>query len=601
MKIQKNGRPVSKFKTFLANGMQPWDEQPCSSVVLSPRNPSWNDFGNQVLADIRIKVSESEKLELIGFVIPLSGDAVPRAKTSFYSWVVDLEKRATSPLIPENLHASEFLTLLDDDETYRKLALWAGSLEIRLGILEATKDINLARVSSGSSDVINKIIQEDTFALGVMRYNSAYRAFAKGARFVLREVQPSINDARLDINVHCQLKGFDESHVAKFIFAGKPKLVSDRVQVLIGKNGTGKSQFLNQMIGSLALHADGSGAEVFEDLPNDQFSATAADWQAVPNSVLVFSTDDQNLFPRKARFDAALDYWYFSLASKGDQAQLLHQEPQALGRALRDLIRDESELLGQRRFEIFRDIMNPVLPLSLIHLPLKKIPKKVSGCFHDLGGLVWMPLEKVPSSEQALLYLAAAIDTSRDLALIDEGREIFPPSSGQRVYLRFATLALSVISQGSMIIFDEPETHLHPNFISEFMKLLHDLLTATNSIAVVATHSPYVVREVPTVCVHVVAREGNAPTVGSVHLKTLGASISSISDAVFGDAAATKFHRIVAEKLSKEGKKISDDKAKRVNWLLKNFGDELNAEMLSTIRFLMERNVNDEEAVDDDA
>ena len=133
------------------------------------------------------------------------------------------------------------------------------------------------------------------------------------------------------------------------------------------------------------------------------------------------------------------------------------------------------------------------------------------------------------------------------------------------------------------------------------MSLLHDLLTATNSIALIATHSPYVVREVPTSCVHVVSRESDTPSIGSVHLKTLGASVSSISDAVFGDAAATKFHRKVAVALSRQGKKASTSEAGRVSWLLENFGEELNAEMLSTIRFLMSSDSQSDSTEEQDA
>lgn len=602
MNASKKSREEIAFETFLARSLPSLNNQPLQSIVISPKNPTWNDFGNQILADIRIKDNKSRTLQLIGFVMPLSQDEGQFFKKSFYSWVTNLEERANSQLISQAFHESAFMSLLDDDQSYRKLAQWCGSLEMRVNILTATNDINLARsLKVDGEELIEKIVQDDVFKLGVMRSSSAYRAFAKGGRFILRNINPWIEDARFDINIDVNLKGFDQAHVAKFIFSGKPTIVSDRVQVFIGKNGTGKSQLLNQLIGSLALSVDGSGAEVFDDKQNHIFFDDAADWKKFPNSVLVFSTDYNDIFPRNVRFDAALDYWYFSLASQVERVKNIDQGSLSLSRALLDLIRDESQILGKRRFKIFEKIINGILPLSQIHLPLKRNQNNVPHHLRDSSGLEWFSLEYLPSSEQALLHIAAAVDISRDLALIDENGKLFPPSSGQRVFLRFVTLALSVISQGSMIVIDEPETHLHPNLISEFMKLLHELLTATSSIAVVATHSPYVVREVPTVCVHVVVREGNTPSIGSVHLKTLGASVSSISDAVFGDAAATKFHRVVAERLSKEGKNISNGESERVNWLLSNFGSELNSEMLSTIRFLMERDINDSESADNNA
>ena len=95
------------------------------------------------------------------------------------------------------------------------------------------------------------------------------------------------------------------------------------------------------------------------------------------------------------------------------------------------------------------------------------------------------------------------------------------------------------------------------------------------------------VREVPSICVHVVRVEGNAPEIGGVHLKTLGASVSSISDAVFSDSTAARFHYVIARELAKQAKEHVGTEAQRVAWLVKTFGDELNTEMLSAIRFEM--------------
>lgn len=579
---------MARFKTFVARRRPAWSALPASSVVLVPSNPTWNDFGKQVLATINIKDAQSRTLTLDGFVIALTGDPATPTRSSFFDWVVELQQQQDRP-VPADFDEPAFLTLLSDDRTYRALAEWAGSRKQRHAILLAINDINLARVAhSIPRDLIDQVTADETFTLGVMRSSSAYRAFAKGARYVSREPQPWIEDARLDFVANVRLKGFDAHHAVEFTFEGTPSIVSDRVHVLIGKNGTGKSQLLNQLVGSLALNSDSSNSDVFPDKSNSLYAASAASWHAIPNSVLVFSTDDEHVFPREVRLDAPLDYWHFSLASRAIDEPSLDPNTLPLGRALLDLIRDDAELNEKRRFRIFRDIVDPVLPLSRIHLPLRSAPRKVSGVVEDESGQLWLSLADVPRGEQALLYLAAAVDTTCDIALMDSA-QVFPPSSGQRVFLRFATLALCAISQGSLLILDEPETHLHPNFISEFMTLLHDLLTATSSIALIATHSPYVVREVPTACVHVVRRQGNTPSIGDVYLKTLGASVSSISDAVFGDASATKFHRILAQKMSKEGMEVSANEVERVAWLLATYGEDLNAEMLSTIRFLMSR------------
>lgn len=566
-------------------------EQPPGSILICPNNPTWNDFGFQVRATLIVKPSDDRtSLTLGAFVLPLeSGKGSPVAR-SLSTWIPSQIPSENASLFqaPENAELA-FVTLLSDDGAYRDLAGWCTSLEDRLAVLFAINDINLARVQQTiPREEVKRITSTEAFTLGVMRSSSAYRAYSKGARYITRKVPPWIDDSRQDFKVSVQLNGFDEPHITAFGFSASPRLVSDRIHVLIGKNGTGKSQLLNQIIGSLALKADDSESEVFLDKINASFKVDAVSDLRLPNAVLVFSADEEGPFPTKARLDTPLDYSYFCLSAKSVPRSTDLEEKLPLGRALRDLIRDDTKLIDKTRFEIFLEVVNPVLRISHLHLPIKKNNKKVIGTIVDSAGRSWLPLSSVPSSEQQLLHLAAAIETDRDLGLVDKEGHEFPPSSGQRVYLRFAAQALSVISQGSLIVLDEPETHLHPNFISEFMTLLHQVLVATNSIAIVATHSPYVVREVPTSCVHLVTRKGNTPLVSEVHLRTLGASVSSISDAIFGDPSANRFHSLIARDLAKTAREYSGTEDKRLAWLVKTYGHELNTEMLSTVRFLLQ-------------
>ncbi|RFP82844.1 hypothetical protein DY262_03220 [Hydrogenophaga borbori] len=492
------------------------------------------------------------------------------------------------------------MTLLSDDSTYRELAEWSSSIQERWAILLAANDINQARVQQTiTPTIIEQVTSTDVFTLGVMRSSSAYRAYAKGARYVTSQLTPWISDAREAFEVKARLSGFDESHEASFEFGGSVTLVSDRVHVLIGKNGTGKSQLLNQVLGSLALKADSGDSQIFLDKSNLTFSKDTVSDRSIPNAVLVFSADDDAPFPRRTRLDTALDYSYFSFSAVPTETSS-DLERHSLGRALRDLLRDDTRLNGRTRFEIFKDVVNPVLRLSVLHLPIKRTSRHLpAGAVHDAGGNTWLSLSNMPGGEQQSLYLGAAVDTDRDVGLIDSSGREFPPSSGQRVYLRFAAQALSVIAQGSLLILDEPETHLHPNFVSEFMTLLHQILEATNSIALVATHSPYVVREVPSACVHVVTRNRNIPSITGVHLRTLGASVSSISDAVFGDPTAKKFHRMIAKQLARQAGKVSEDEETQIAWVIDSFGHELNTEMLSTIRFLLTQHSADESETDE--
>lgn len=53
-------------------------------------------------------------------------------------------------------------------------------------------------------------------------------------------------------------------------------------------------------------------------------------------------------------------------------------------------------------------------------------------------------------------------------------------------------------SPNSLLLFDEPETHLHPNMIFKLVKSLYKILETEESYAIIATHSPIIIQQVPS-------------------------------------------------------------------------------------------------------
>lgn len=114
------------------------------------------------------------------------------------------------------------------------------------------------------------------------------------------------------------------------------------------------------------------------------------------------------------------------------------------------------------------------------------------------------------------------------------GETINPLSSGQLTFFKFALQCSLYIENGSFVLMDEPETHLHPNMISDFVAMLDSLLEATGSQALIATHSAYFVREVSREQVHVFqVKQDNMIDVVPPRLRTFGSDIDSISQFVF--------------------------------------------------------------------
>ncbi|HDI3254093.1 TPA: ATP-binding protein, partial [Vibrio cholerae] len=74
-------------------------------------------------------------------------------------------------------------------------------------------------------------------------------------------------------------------------------------------------------------------------------------------------------------------------------------------------------------------------------------------------------------------------------------------SSGHAIVLLTLTKLIEEVEEKTLVIIDEPECHLHPPLLSAFTRALSSLLIERNGVAIVATHSPVIVQEVPQKCV----------------------------------------------------------------------------------------------------
>jgi ABC-type multidrug transport system ATPase subunit len=71
-------------------------------------------------------------------------------------------------------------------------------------------------------------------------------------------------------------------------------------------------------------------------------------------------------------------------------------------------------------------------------------------------------------------------------------------SAGQKlVALAISNLA-ALLRPGSIVLHDEPETHLHPNLLSALLRAMRVLLDHFDSYAIVATHSLIPAQETPS-------------------------------------------------------------------------------------------------------
>jgi ABC-type sulfate/molybdate transport systems ATPase subunit len=110
------------------------------------------------------------------------------------------------------------------------------------------------------------------------------------------------------------------------------------------------------------------------------------------------------------------------------------------------------------------------------------------------------------------------------------------------------TRLVAATEERTLILLDEPEAHLHPPLLSAFVRCLCELLIDRNAVAVVATHSPVVLQEVPSTCAHIITRTGGSISVARPEMETFGESVGRLTAEVFGlEVIESGFHRFVVD------------------------------------------------------
>ncbi|EFO3197183.1 ATP-binding protein, partial [Escherichia coli] len=159
-----------------------------------------------------------------------------------------------------------------------------------------------------------------------------------------------------------------------------------------------------------------------------------------------------------------------------------------------------------------------------------------------------------------------------------KNNEPFTLSSGQLSFLVSMFSLISTIESNSLILIEEPENFLHPSLLTHFINSLTHILRDTNSIAIMATHSALVLREIPSAQITILHRRDNITNYKTPNIETFGADTHQIMIDVFGDLYSNAIFR---EELSNIAKN------KTIDELLVQYGD-LPSDVLNKI--IMEKN-----------
>lgn len=160
-------------------------------------------------------------------------------------------------------------------------------------------------------------------------------------------------------------------------------------------------------------------------------------------------------------------------------------------------------------------------------------------------------------------------------------------SSGHMIIALSLTALCDSIFERTIVFIDEPETHLHPPLLSTYIRALSFLLRKRNAVAIIATHSPIILQEVPKGCVKIVERTQNEMTFKSPQIETFASGTDQLTREIFGyELIKTGFYKLLEENLKNTFDETITEFNDEIGFLgqimiqglLKNRGDDDNEE-----------------------
>ena len=181
--------------------------------------------------------------------------------------------------------------------------------------------------------------------------------------------------------------------------------------------------------------------------------------------------------------------------------------------------------------------------------PIEAIHEELSTALRSISG---------PRRHRALRRSLDLINevTETPIRLDDTGERysltvgISTLSSGQLMVLNILVNLIAYLEPRSLVLIDEPETHLHPPLVSALIRGINEALNSFDSVAILATHSPVVIQEIPSSNVQIVRRSGHITWAARPQEETYGASLGTLTRQLFGMNSASPDYEATLERLS---------------------------------------------------
>ncbi|HIF9110483.1 TPA: AAA family ATPase [Photobacterium damselae] len=322
------------------------------------------------------------------------------------------------------------------------------------------------------------------------------------------------------------------------------------VHVLIGRNGVGKTHLLNNMV--KALVEDGvldKNVGAFS-IPYNEFG-------------LIYTQENLNqLFSGVVSVAFSAFDPFEPIPEKKDKSKGIRYSYVGLKRA--------TNRGGERGTPMSRDMLTNEFVKSVIASINKgKLDR-------------WLEAIRSLESDTQFKELALCQEFTEysDSELKSFARKTFNRmSSGHAIVLLTITKLVEKVEEKTLVLLDEPEAHLHPPLLSAFVRALSDLLSHRNGVAIIATHSPVILQEVPKNCVYKMNRSGLSAKPERPQIETFGENVGVLTREIFGlEVSESGYHKLLEKELQT---------SKSYHRILRQFRGQLGSEAKGVLRSLI--------------